>query len=117
MEENVNSLEETQIKEMRLEILNDIDNDTEDDLFKLKLKQAKYIALETLYPFDKEITEIPERIAIDWQVRCAIELYNQIGYEGYSSYAENGLSFTKSGGGLVSKGLIDELVPKADVPK
>lgn len=109
-------MEENQIKEMRLEILNDINDSSQDDIFVLKLKQAKYIALETLYPFNKEIEELPIRIAVDWQVRCAIELYNKMGEEGYVSYSENGLSYTKSTG-LISKELMEELLPKADVPR
>lgn len=116
MEKENKELEELQLKEMRLEILDDSSNTEQDNIFKLKLKQAKYIALETLYPFDKNITEIPVRIAEDWQVRCAIELYNKMGEEGYTSYSENGLSYTKSTG-LISKELMEELIPKADVPK
>lgn len=116
MEEETKSLEETQLEEMRLEILNNSSDTSQDGIFKLKLKQAKYIALETLYPFNKEINEIPVRVAEDWQVRCAIELYNRIGEEGYISYSENGLSYTKSTG-LISKELMEELLPKADVPR
>lgn len=107
----------SQLREMRLEILEDVNDTTQDEVFKLKLKQAKYIALETLYPFDKEITELPERVANDWQIRCAIELYNTIGYEGFTAYSENGLSFAKSGNGIVSKELMEKLVPKAGVPE
>ena len=53
--------EEEQLKKMRLEILNDIDCEEQDEIFKLKLLDAKYIALDTLYPYHKEITELPER--------------------------------------------------------
>lgn len=116
MEEETKSLEQNQLEEMRLEILNDSSNTDEDNIFNLKLKQAKHIALETLYPFNKEITELPLRVAEDWQVRCAIELYNKMGEEGYTSYSENGLSYTKSTG-LISKELMEELLPKADVPR
>ena len=110
------TLETKQLEEMRLEILETISDSSKDDIFKLKLKQAKYIALETLYPFDKKINELPARIQEDWQVRCAIELYNKMGEEGYISYSENGLSYQKSSG-LISKELMQELLPKADVPR
>ena len=113
---NDNNLNELQIEEMRLELLGNKTDTSKDDLFNLKLKQAKYIALETLYPFDKEIDELPIRIAKDWQVRCAIELYNMIGEEGFISYSENGLSYTKNTG-LISKELMEELIPKADIPR
>lgn len=113
---NDKNLNELQIEEMRLELLGNKTDTSKDDLFNLKLKQAKYIALETLYPFDKEIDELPIRIAKDWQVRCAIELYNMIGEEGIISYSENGLSYTKNTG-LISKELMEELIPKADIPR
>lgn len=109
-------MEEMQIKEMRLEILENIEDNSKDEIFKQKLKQAKYIALETLYPFDKTIETLPLRVENDWQIRCAIELYNKMGEEGYTSYSENGLSYTKNTG-LVSKELMEELIPKADVPR
>ena len=114
--EETKTLETMQLEEMRLEILNDSSDSTQDNIFKLKLKQAKYIALETLYPYDKEINELPVRVANDWQVRCAIELYNKMGEEGYTSYSENGLSYTKITG-LISKELMEELLTKADVPR
>ena len=107
--------EENQIKKMRLEILKDVENSKLDEIFKLKLEDAKWVALDTLYPFNKEITELPERYS-NWQVRCAIELYNAMGQEGYSSYEENVLSYTKTGG-LVSTTLMNELTPKADIPR
>ena len=107
--------EEEQLKKMRLEVLNDINNQEFDEIFKIKLLDAKYIALNTLYPFHKEITELPDRYK-NWQVRCAIELYNAIGEEGYLSYSENGLSYTKATD-LISKSLMNELIPRAGVPK
>ena len=39
-----------------------------------------------------------------------------IGEEGIISYSENGLSYTKNTG-LISKELMEELVPKADIPR
>ena len=71
---------EIQLSEMRLQILEDADNDSKDEIFTLMLKRAKYIALGTLYPFNFEINELPQRIKEDWQVRCAIELYEKMDY-------------------------------------
>lgn len=107
--------EEEQIKKMRLQILNDIDKTDRDEIFKTKLDDAKWIALDILYPYNKEIVELPSRYS-NWQVRCAIELYKAIGVEGYTSYSENGLVITRSGE-LISQGLINELTPHADVPR
>lgn len=104
-----------QIKKMRLEILGDVANDKFDDVFKIKLEDAKWLALDMLYPFDKDKQVLPDRYS-NWQVRCAIELYNAIGQEGYVSYAENGLSYTKASG-LISTSLMNEITPYAGVPK
>jgi len=106
----------TQLSEIRLQILGDTDNTSKDDIFKIMLKRAKYIALGTLYPYDFEITELPQRIQEDWQVRCAIELYEKMDATNVQSYSENGLSITYFTG-LLSSNLIHELTPKAGVPK
>lgn len=107
---------DNQLKKMRLKVLNNITDTSKDELFKVMLEDAKHIALNTLFPFDLEQEELPERIENVWVVRCAIELYNQIGQEGYISYSENGLSWTKDSS-LVSYKLMSELTPKVGVPK
>lgn len=111
-----NLLETTQLSEMRLKILGNIEDTSKDEYFKLYLKDAKYIALGTLYPFDLNINELPKRIEENWVVRCAIELYSNLGVEGYKKYAENGLSWEKESE-YVSSTLMNELTPKADVPR
>lgn len=107
---------EIQLSEMRLQILEDADNDSKDEIFTLMLKRAKYIALGTLYPFNFEINELPQRIKEDWQVRCAIELYEKLDNTNIQSYSENGLSISYFTG-LLSESLMRELTPKAGVPK
>lgn len=100
-----------QLNKMRLEILGSSTDTSKDEVFKSMLNDAKVVALNTLYPYNKEINELPdgERYK-NWQVRCAIELYNKIGNENVQSYSENGLSVTFLSG-LVSKQLINELGP------
>lgn len=111
--------QEEQLKKMRLEILGDITDDTADEVFKLKLDDAEIVALNTLYPYDLTKTKIvPEnnkRLA-NWQTRCAIELYRKMGSTNVQSYSENGLSVTYLTG-LISSELLNELVPKAGIPK
>lgn len=106
-----------QLQKMRLEILNDINDESKDDIFKMKLLDAKIIALNTLFPFHDTKVDIDENNVRlrDWQVRCAIELYNKIGNENVSSYSENGLSVTFLEG-VISSSLLKELVPKVGVP-
>ena len=111
--------EDKQIKEMRIEFIDElesIDDDSLDKTFKKKLKHAKYRFLSLVYPYDRTITELPDDRARDWQTECAIELY-KLGDEGdYISYSENGLSYSKAKAGL-SQDLLNQLPPaKAGVP-
>ena len=101
---------------MRISILGSSDNETQDDLFEVMLDNAKSIALYTLYPFHPE-AELPDTWRMDmWLVRCAIELYNKKDSANVQSYSENGISVSYLSG-LISKSLLDELIPKAGVPK
>lgn len=95
---------------MRLEILEDIEDDSQDDIFTIKLLDAKFIYLGLVYPYNPEIEELPNDRAKNWQTRCAIELYklNEDGY--FSQYSENGLQWTKSKVGL-SQDLLNDLPP------
>lgn len=109
--------EEEQIKDMRIEILKDSSNNSQDEVFKRILKKAKNRYLNLVYPFDKEITELPDDRAKEWQTNCAIELYNLDGEENLTSYSENGLSESYGKAGL-SEGLLSQLPPpKAGVPQ
>ena len=110
------TLEEIQLKEMRLKLFGNTEDTSKDDIFLINLKDAKNIALNTLYPFNLDVTTLPSRIAENWQVRCAVELYNAMGTEGYTAYAENGLSWQRASE-LVSSKLMNELTPKADRPR
>ena len=109
--------EDDQILDMRITILGDSSDTSKDDIFKVMLSNAEAIALNTLFPYDKSIIKLNEddfRLR-NWQVRCAIELYNAIGSNGVQSYSENGLnvSYFQS---RISPHLLHELVPKAGVP-
>lgn len=107
-----------QIKRMRLEILGDVANSTKDEVFKIKLDDAEVVALNTLYPYDyeqKELDKTNKRL-MNWQTRCAIELYKKMGTTNVQSYSENGLSVTYMTG-LISQSLMNELIPKAGIPK
>lgn len=101
---------------MRLEILEDADDDSFDEIFKIKLEDAKYEYLRLVYPYNPEIEELPNDRAKNWQTKCAIEMYNLMEDGQYSQYSENGLQWTKSRPGL-SVDLLNELPPaKAGVP-
>lgn len=109
--------DDKQIEVMRLILLKDKEDDSQDELFKIYLENALAILLNALFPFDKEaeIDDTDFRLR-NWQVRCAIELYNASDRSGVQSYSENGLSVSYFEG-LVSQSLLNELNAKAGCPK
>lgn len=104
---------------MRLEILDDVEDDSKDEIFKIKLNDAKFRYLRLVFPFDHDIEELPNDRAKNWQTNCAIELYklDEMGDEAnYAQYSENGLSYARAKAGL-SQDLLNELPPaRAGVP-
>ena len=107
---------ENQLKRMRREILSNSKDTSYDDIFKDRIDDAKFVFLDRVYPYDKEINTIPARYN-NWISRCAIELYNLSEDGDYSSYSENALAWTRAEIGL-SKKLLSELPPpQAGVPK
>lgn len=110
--------EQEQLTQMRLVILGNAEDETKDNLFKLYLSNAKAVVLNTLFPFDKSVNDINEKDfrLRNWQVRCAIELYNSSDRAGVQAYSENGFSITYLTS-LISSSLLAELVPKAGCPK
>lgn len=80
------------------------------------LEDSYDIAMSLLYPLeDYSSYTLPTRY-LGWQLRCCIELYNMADKQGFSSYAENGLSFTKLSDGL-SNYLVSQIVPFAKPPQ
>ena len=80
------------------------------------LEDSKYLALSTLFPFEDFSTmEVPKKYN-NWLLRCCVELYNLADKQGIKSYSENGISWTKDTDSI-SLQLINELVPKAGIPK
>lgn len=110
--------DQEQIEQMRIIILGDSTDTSKDDVFNIELQNALAIELNTLFPFDSSQTDIDKtnfRLR-NWQVRCAIELYKGKSRAGVKSYSENGLSVSYMST-LISKDLLQELVPKVGVPK
>ena len=91
--ENVVSVPETYIK-----------------VLKRLLEDSKYVALSLRFPYrDYSTIELPIKYK-NWQLRCAVEIYQQIGSEGIKSYSENGLSWTRDSG-YISYELRGEIEP------
>lgn len=95
---------------MRFAILHDIEDDSLDETFEILLDEAKDIYLDLVYPFNHNILDLPNTRARNWQVRCAIELYNLDGGSNLKAYSENGLSESYEKAGL-SKDLLSALPP------
>lgn len=114
--ENNNETPDEKIIKMRIMILGNSDDSSLDDIFNIKLDEARSVALDTLYPFDTS-AELPDTWRMNmWLVRCAVELYNRRDSDNVQSYSENGISVSYWSG-KISKSLLDELIPKAGVPK
>lgn len=80
------------------------------------LEDAKYIALEEIYPFkDFYGMDLPKKY-LNWQLRACVEIFNLADKNGIISYSENGLSWTKDTGSL-SKSLMGALTRRAGVPR
>jgi hypothetical protein len=113
---NDDEVVDEKIIKMRIMILGNSDDSSLDDIFNIKLDEARSVALNTLYPFDAN-AELPDTWRMNmWLVRCAVELYNRKDSDNVQSYSENGISVSYWSG-KISKSLLDELIPKAGVPK
>lgn len=107
-----NISDEAKLIKMRTTILGNSSDTSQDGLFNIMLDNAKCIALYTLFPYDDN-AQLPNTWRMDmWLVRCAIELYSKKDSMNVQSYSENGISVSYLSG-FVSKGLLNELIPKA----
>lgn len=81
-----------------------------DSVLEQLLEDSKHVALSLRYPYqDTSEMELPKRY-YNWQIRCAVEIYNQIGTVGLKSYSENGLTWTRDSA-YISHELRNEIEP------
>lgn len=81
-------------------------------VLKRLLDDSKYVALSLRYPYqDYSNIELPKKYN-NWQLRCAVEIYQSLGTEGVKSYSENGLNWTRDSG-YISYDLRGEIEPLA----
>lgn len=103
-----------------LKMLLGISGDGEDETLQQLLDIAENIALQTVFPYAQhfEDLELPTQYNF-WVILAAKELYENKGMTGaYFQYSENGIAYTlKEMNGMLSTGLISQLIPKASVPK
>lgn len=80
------------------------------------LEDSRNILLSKLYPFEDYSSYTIPAHKYNWILRCSVELYNIADKMGVTSYAENGISWSKYTDGL-SKSLTSELVSHVGIPK
>ena len=108
--------DQEQIEMLRILVLRDLSDDSQDQLFEVLLKNARAIQLNALFPFDADATVEETNFRLrNWQVRCAKELYDGCDRSGVQSYSENGLNVSYFAN-IVSASLMSELTPKAGCP-
>ena len=108
--------DQEQIEMLRILVLRDLNDDSQDQLFEGLLKNARAIQLNALFPFDEDATVEESNFRLrNWQVRCAKELYDGSDRSGVQSYSENGLNVSYFAN-IVSQSLMMELTPKAGCP-
>lgn len=108
--------DQEQIEMLRILILKDLNDDSQDTLFEVLLVNARAIQLNALFPFDDSATVSEDNFRLrNWQVRCAKELYESADRSGVQSYSENGLNVSYFAN-IVSQSLMMELTPKAGCP-
>ncbi len=111
--------EDTQLNELEKRIPYDedihISQENYENMLNSLLEDSKEILLGKLFPFEDFSTyEVPTQYQ-NWQIRCCVELYNLADKEGITSYAENGLSWTRLSDGL-SLSLMNQLISRAGIP-
>ncbi len=99
----------------RLKILLTINDVSEDDLLSVLLDFAKQKILDRAYPYNPEITEVPERY-LTKQVEIALYLYNKRGAEGQISHSENSISRGYESAD-VPESLMRGITPFVEVPR
>lgn len=80
------------------------------------LEDAKMIFFSLRYPYAKKLPEDVEPRYKDWQLRCALDMYNRLGAEGQLTHNENGIN-RSYGAEWVSNQLLREITPYCGVVK
>ena len=80
------------------------------------LEDSKNILMSKLDPFNNYSEYIIPTDKYNWVLRCCVELYNLADKIGTTSYAENGLSWSRLSDGL-SNSLMNEVISHVGIPK
>ena len=80
------------------------------------LDDSKFIALETLFPYEDWGEYLLPTKYYNWQLRCCVEKYNLADKQGLTNYSENSLSWSKLTDGL-STDLMCKLTSRVGIPR
>ena len=93
----------------KITLLKAMTGETDDSVLSTYLSIAGDKVCRRAYPFDKEVTIVPDQYAYV-QVEIAVYLLNKRGSEGKTATSENGISSTYENGD-VPVSLLQEIVP------
>lgn len=94
-----------------ISMLNNMVEETDEDILSTYLELAEDVCLSHLYPFGDGTETVPDKHAVT-QVRIAAYLLNKRGAEGETSHSENGVSVQYEDGDIPPS-LLRKLVPMA----
>lgn len=84
------------------------------DMLNSLLDSSKETLLGKLFPFEDFSNYVTPPQYNNWLIRCCVEYYNLADKQGVTSYAENGLSWTRLSDGL-SYSLMNQIISRAGV--
>ena len=89
--------------------------DDSDELLNDLMEDSKSLYFSLRYPTSKPPVDDDEKPIVDpkyesWILRCALEMYQRLGFEGQQIHAENGIN-RHYDGGTVSESLKREVTP------
>ena len=85
------------------------DGDVSDEMLNAYLTIAGQEVIERAYPYDQDVTEVPDRYAV-LQVEIALYKLNKRGGEGEISHSENGINRSYETADT-PKSMLDRIVP------
>lgn len=92
-----------------------LDDNSEDVLLSILIRQAQDAVLQRLFPYDQSQTEVPKRYESK-VIQIAIYLYNKRGAEGQRYHHENNIMRGYESA-HIPKSMLSDIAPMVGVPK
>lgn len=97
----------------KIKLVKAMSGETDVDTVSAYLSLAGDKICRRAYPFDPDVTEVPERYQF-LQIEIAVYLLNKRGGEGETSHSENGISRTYESGDVPAS-MMRQVVPMAGI--